>query len=231
MIRTRTILEQAKLESRTFLTELESKLILSEAGIPMVETKLAITREEAVSISQSMGFPLVLKIVSKHVIHKSDVGGVKLNLTTTREVESAYEDIIASIREKLPQAVIDGVSVQKMAKPGIEVVIGMTKDSQFGPVIMFGLGGILVELLKDISFRIVPLEKEDARAMIREIKGYRLLEGYRGGEAVNIPVLEDFLLKVSRFADGYPEIKELDLNPVMAYKDGALAIDARVILE
>lgn len=139
MIKTRTILEQARLESRTFLTELESKLILSEVGIPIVETKLAITREEAVSISQSMGFPLVLKIVSKHGIHKSDVGGVKLNLTTTREIESAYEDIIASIKEKLSQPVIDGVSVQKMAKPGIEVMIGMTKDSQFWPVIMFGL--------------------------------------------------------------------------------------------
>jgi len=118
-----------------------------------------------------------------------------------------------------------------MARPGTEVIIGMTKDVQFGPVLMFGLGGILVELLKDVSFRIVPVEKEDAQEMIREIKGYPILEGFRGLEPVDVSVLEEILVKLSRFVDGNPEIKELDLNPIFAYGDGAVAADARVILE
>jgi acyl-CoA synthetase (NDP forming) len=118
-----------------------------------------------------------------------------------------------------------------MAKQGIEVIIGMTKDAQFGPVIMFGLGGILVEVLKDVSFRIVPMTKRDASEMIGEIKGYPILKGYRGQDPADIPFLEDLIVKVSQFVDKNPEIKELDLNPVFAYKDGALAVDARIILE
>jgi acyl-CoA synthetase (NDP forming) len=121
--------------------------------------------------------------------------------------------------------------VQKMARPGVEVIIGMTKDEQFGPVLMFGLGGVLVEVLKDVSFRIVPLTKRDAAEMVREIKGYPLLEGYRGQEAVNISYLEELLLKVSDFVEQNPEIKELDLNPIIAYRDGAIAVDARIMLE
>jgi len=118
-----------------------------------------------------------------------------------------------------------------MARPGTEVIIGMSKDPQFGPVLMFGLGGILVEVLKDVSFRIVPLTRRDAREMIREIKGYPILEGYRGQDPANIEVLEETLLKVSDFVENRPEIKELDINPIFAYRDGALAVDARVILE
>jgi acyl-CoA synthetase (NDP forming) len=174
---------------------------------------------------------VALKVVSPEITHKSDAGGVKLGLKTSRQVEAAYEEILSAVEQKYPHAVIDGISVQKMARPGIEVIVGMTKDAQFGPVLMFGLGGILVELLKDVSFRIVPLEREDAREMIREIKGYPLLEGYRGREPADLSALEEILFKVSRFVDDHPEIKELDLNPIFAYKDGAVAVDARVILE
>jgi acetate---CoA ligase (ADP-forming) subunit beta len=133
--------------------------------------------------------------------------------------------------QKYPEARIDGVTVQPMARPGTEVIIGMYKDSQFGPVVMFGLGGIFVEVLKDVSFRIVPLVKWDALEMIKEIKGYRLLEGFRGREAAHIPSLQNILLKVSRLAERYPEVKEIDLNPIFAYKDGAVAVDARIVLE
>jgi len=121
--------------------------------------------------------------------------------------------------------------VQKMARPGVEVIIGMSKDAQFGPVLMFGLGGILVEILKDVSFRIVPLTKRDAREMIKEIKGYPLLEGYRGQEPIDVANLEELVLKVSNFVEQTPEVDELDLNPIFAYSDGAVAVDARVILE
>ncbi len=226
-----SIIEQAKKASRTLLTEIESKTLLKEAGIPTVDTRLARSKEESVRISQELGFPVALKIVSPEITHKSDVGGVKLGLKTAKEVETAFDEILSMVRQKEPKAVIEGVSVQKMAAPGTEVIVGMTKDPQFGPVLMFGLGGVLVEILKDVSFRIVPLEKQDARQMIREIKGYRLLEGYRNYEAVEIAALEDLLLKVSAFVDGHPEIKELDLTPVFAYKDGAIAVDARIVLE
>ena len=201
------------------------------AGIPIVEAKLAHTKAEAISMSKKMGFPVVLKIVSPDVIHKSDSGGVKLGLANAAQVGKAYDEILSMAKKHQPKAKIKGISVQKMVRPGVEVIIGMTKDAQFGPVLMFGLGGILVEVLKDVSFRIVPLSKRDAREMIKEIKGYPLLEGYRGQEPADIPFLEDMILKLSDFIDKNPEIKELDLNPVFAYKNGAVAVDARVILE
>jgi acyl-CoA synthetase (NDP forming) len=218
-------------EARTILTEVEAKELLRRAGIGVVDTRLAVSKEEAISISRQLGFPVALKIASPDVTHKSDIGGVKLGLKTAKQVGRAYDDVLAAIREKHPRAVIHGVSVQKMARPGVEVIIGVSKDAQFGPVIMFGLGGILVEILKDVSFRIVPLARRDAREMIREIKGYPLLEGYRGQEPVDVLHLEELLLKVSQLVEETPEIKELDINPIFAYSDGAVAVDARVILE
>ncbi len=226
-----TIIEEARRASRTLLTEVESKALLAGAGIPTVETRLATSEEEVVAVSKKLGYPVALKIISPDITHKSDVGGVKLGLKTAKQVKTAYGEILSAVQQKYPGAKIEGVSVQKMAQPGVEVIIGMTKDAQFGPVLMFGLGGILVELLKDVSFRIVPLEKEDAREMIREIKGFPLLDGFRGREPVDTSVLEEILLKLSKFVDEHPEIKELDLNPIFAYKDGAVAVDARVILE
>jgi acyl-CoA synthetase (NDP forming) len=228
---TEAVIAKARDEGRTVLTEVESKQLLKQAGIDVVETKLATSRDEAVSISQELGFPVVLKIASPDIVHKSDAGGVKLGLENAEAVSRAYDAIMQSARQKFPKAKISGVAVQKMARPGVEVIIGMSKDDQFGPVLMFGLGGILVEVLKDVSFRLVPLAKRDAAEMVREIKGYPLLEGYRGGEAVKIAYLENLLLKVSDFVLKNPEVKELDLNPIFAYSDGALAVDARVILD
>jgi len=225
------IIEKARSEGRTLLTEIESKELLKETGISVGDTKLATSREEAISISRQFGFPVVLKIASPDVVHKSDAGGVKLGLKTSKQVGRAYDDILAAINQKHPQAMIQGVSVQRMARPGVEVIIGMSKDAQFGPVLMFGLGGILVEILKDVSFRIVPLTKRDAGEMIREIKGYPLLEGYRGQEPVDVPNLEEWLVKVSDFVEQNPEVKEIDLNPILAYSSGALAVDARIVLE
>ena len=225
------IIDAARKEGRTSLTEIESKQILKEAGIDSTGIRLAKTRDEAISLSKEIGFPVVLKIVSPDVLHKTDAGGVKLGLDDEEAVGKAFDEIISAIKKNEPSANIHGVSVQNMARPGVEVIIGMSKDPQFGPVLMFGLGGILVEVLKDVSFRIVPLAKRDAREMIKEIKGYPILEGYRGQEPSNVAVLEDYLLKVSDFVDGRPEIKELDINPIFAYSDGAVAVDARVILE
>ncbi len=228
---TEGIIKKAQHQGRTLLTEIESKEFLQRSGVSVVDTKLATSKAAAIAISKQIGFPLVMKIVSPDITHKSDVGGVKLGLKTAKQVGQAYDDILKAVKQKQPDAAAEGVSVQKMARPGVEVIIGMSKDAQFGPVLMFGLGGILVEILKDVSFRIVPLTRRDAREMIREIKGYPLLEGYRGQEAVDISKLEEMLLKVSDFAEQHPEVKEIDLNPVFAYSDGAIAVDARVILE
>ncbi len=225
------IIDKARREGRSLLTEIESKQLLKQAGVSVIDTNLAASREEAISISRRFGFPVVLKIASPDIVHKSDAGGVKLGLKTSKQVGKAYDDILGAISQKYPQAMIQGVSVQKMARPGVEVIIGMSKDAQFGPVVMFGLGGILVEILKDVSFRIVPLTRRDAGEMIREIKGYPLLEGYRGQEPVDVSNLEELLLKVSDFVEQNPEVKELDLNPMFAYSDGAVAVDARVVLE
>jgi acyl-CoA synthetase (NDP forming) len=218
-------------KSQNLLTEVESKQFLKKAGIPVVEAELARSKKEAISISNEMGFPVVLKISSADVVHKSDSGGVRLGLANATQVGKAYNEIVSSIKQAYPKAHIEGVSVQPMAKPGVEVIVGMSKDAQFGPVLMFGLGGILVEVLKDVSFRIVPVTIRDARAMIREIKGYPVLEGYRGQKPASIPALEKLIVNVSQFVEKNPQIRELDLNPIFAYPDKAVAVDARIILE
>ena len=208
-----SIFDQVKKEGRSILTEFESKRILKQAGIPVVETKLAKTQKEAVSLSQKMGFPVALKIASPDVIHKSDSGGVKLSLNNVAEVKKAYDGILKKVRKQYPDAVIHGVSVQKMVRPGTEVIVGTSKDPQFGPVIMFGLGGIFVELLKDVSFRVIPVEQRDAQEMIEEIKGYPLLQGYRGKEPANIAALVEIILKISKLIEENPQIKELETEP------------------
>jgi acyl-CoA synthetase (NDP forming) len=226
-----SIFDQVKKEGRFIFTEFESKRILKQVGISVVETKLAKTKKEAVSLSQKMGFPVALKITSPDVIHKSDSGGVKLSLNNGTEVRKAYDEILKKVRKQYPDAVVHGVSIQKMIRPGTEVIVGTSKDSQFGPVIMFGLGGIFVELLKDVSFRVIPVERRDAQEMIKEIKGYPLLQGYRGKEPANISALVEVILKISKLIEENPQIKELELNPIFAFGDKAVAVDARIILE
>jgi acyl-CoA synthetase (NDP forming) len=218
-------------QGRTVLTEIEAKQVFKDIGISVVETRLATSRKQAAEISAGIGFPVVLKIASPDITHKSDAGGVKTGLKNRTEVAKAYGKIMASARQKYPKAKIDGAAIQRQARPGIELIIGMFKDPQFGPVIMFGLGGIFVEVLKDVSFRIIPIIQRDAAEMIKEITAYPLLNGYRGQEPAYLPSLVDILMKVSGLAEKTPDIKEIDLNPVFAYKDSAVAVDARIVLE
>jgi acyl-CoA synthetase (NDP forming) len=226
-----SIFDQVKKEGRVILTEFESKKILKQAGISVVETKLAKTKKEAISLSQKVGFPVALKIASPDVVHKTDSGGVKLSLNNLTEVKKAYDEILKKVKKQCPDAVVHGVSVQKMARPGTEVIVGTSKDPQFGSVIMFGLGGVFVELLKDVSFRVIPVERKDAQEMINEIKGYPILEGYRGKDPADISALVEIILKISKLIEENPQIKELELNPIFAYRDKAVAVDARMILE
>ena len=178
-----------------------------------------------------MGFPVVLKIVSPDITHKSDVGGVKVGLGSKKEVEAAFAEIMKSVRKKQPNARIEGVAVQKMAPEGTEVIVGMSKDPQFGPVLMFGLGGVLVEVLKDVAFRIVPLEPRDAQPDDPRDQG---LPGAGRRARRETPRTSrrwrSLILKLSEFVEANPQVEELDLNPVFAYPDGVIAVDARIVI-
>jgi len=217
-----------KLEAnQTVLTEFESKELLTEIGISIPEQKLTSTKEETVSAAKNIGFPVVLKLMAEDIIHKSDTGAVKLNIKNEEETANAFEELmnIPSQAEKL-------ISVQKMAdEPITELIIGMTTDAQFGPALMFGIGGILVELLEDVSFRIAPITEYDAREQIHEIKGFPILDGYRGKPKADIDAIVQTLLKVSDLVIKHEEIYEMDLNPVFIYDKGLICVDARIILK
>jgi len=221
----RAIFGQAMRENRSYLMEHECKEILENLGIATTGFLVAGSEDEAVEMSNKLGYPVVLKIVSPDVVHKTDSGGVKLNLADEDAVRSAYRDMVAAFKYQH----IVGIAVQKMAVPGMEAIIGVTRDPSFGPVLMFGLGGIFVEVLKDVTFRVLPVTPQDIDEMIQEIKGYPLLNGYRG-QAVDIDALKALLLRISEFIMAFPEIRELDLNPVFLYPQGNMTVDARMFV-
>ena len=202
-----------------------------EYNIPVTTFKLAKNEEEAATFANQIGFPVVLKIVSPEIIHKSDAGGVRVNLKNATEVRSAYVRIVENAKKYNPEAKIIGVLVQEMAPQSTEVIVGAIKDPQFGQTLMFGLGGIFVELLKDVTFRIAPLTREDAHEMVTKVKAYPLLTGYRNTPPADLDAIIKVLLNTSKLVMDYPEIKELDLNPIMAYQKGVKTVDARIILE
>ena len=205
-----------------------TKKISEKYKLPLVSSILVKKPEQLSKSAKKIGFPLVLKISSSDIIHKSDVGGVKVGIETEEELIEAYNDIIKNIKKK--KIKIDGILMQKKEE-GKEVIVGVKKDPQFGPVIMFGLGGVFVEVLKDVSFRITPVDKKEALAMIKEIKGYKILEGIRGGKAVNIDSLVNIIVKISDMVLKNKKITELDFNPIIADEKKAVIVDARIIIE
>ena len=225
------IISKVRGEGRKFLLEPEAKAICMEYDIPVTKFKVASSEDEAVKFAEEIGYPIVLKIVSPDVIHKFDVGGVILNLKSAEEVRKAYNQIIENVRKHKPNARILGVTVQEMAPPSTEVIVGAIKDAQFGPTLMFGLGGIFVEVLKDVTFRIAPITEEEAKEMISEIKAYPILKGYRGNPPADIDSIAKILVNTSKLVIDHQEIKELDLNPIIVYESGAKTVDARIILE
>ncbi|MGB9814935.1 MAG: acetate--CoA ligase alpha subunit [Thermoplasmata archaeon] len=227
----RSILDRIRAEGRDYVTEVEAKEMLSAYHIPVAKTKLARTKEEAIEISRNMQFPLVAKIVSPQVIHKSDVGGVILNIKSPEELGDAFDKIVTNVKNKVPNAEIIGIAVQEMAPPGTESIIGSTKDIQFGPTVMFGLGGIFVEVMKDVSFRIAPFSKSTAIDMINELNGKAILYGARGEKQKDIESLSEAISRISQLVTEFPEIKELDANPTLVYENGIKVVDARIILE
>ncbi len=219
------IIRQAVRDNSSYLMEHETKEILEGIGIRTTGFLVARSEDEALALSEKIGFPVVMKIVSPDVVHKTDAGGVKLNLNSMEDVRNAYRDIMVTFKFQH----IEGVTVQKMVKPGIEAIIGVTRDPSFGPLIMFGLGGVFVEVLRDVSFRILPITEKDAQEMIAEIRGSAILEGYRG-QAVDLESLSQLLLKISRLVVENHEISEIDLNPLFLYPDGYRVVDARMFV-
>jgi acetate---CoA ligase (ADP-forming) subunit beta len=231
MNQTTKIINQAKTEGRKALLETEAKTICTEYGISVTKFNLAKNEKEAAVQAEKIGYPIVLKIVSPDIIHKSDAGGVVVNLKNAAEVEAGYKKIIQNVTKFKPDAKIVGVLVQEMAPQGTEVIVGAIKDPQFGQTVMFGLGGIFVELLKDVNFRVAPINIEDAVDMITGLKAFPLLNGYRNTPLADVEAIAQIIVNTSKLVMDNPEIKELDLNPVMAYSKGAKTVDARIILE
>ena len=222
------IMEKVKQEGRTKLSEAEALQICEAYGICTATSRVAGNIEEAVSIANDAGYPVVMKIVSRDVIHKSDAGGVMIDIPDEAGVRSAYDRIIANISSAVPDARIDGILVQQMVSGGRETIAGIARDSLFGPLIMFGLGGIYVEVLRDVVFRVAPLRVSDARDMISGIRGSKLLGEIRGQPAVDKEALISTLRRISQIATDFPEIEEMDINPLLAFSSKAIAVDCRI---
>ncbi len=231
--RVKQIIEGAKKEGRSKLLEHEAYEVLRVYDLPVPKAGLAKTADEAVELANEIGYPVVLKIVSPDIVHKSDVGGVMINLKTPEEVRKAFNNIMRNVKEKAPGSRITGVLVQEMVPEGLEVIVGATRDPTFGPVLLFGLGGIFVEVLKDVSFRIAPVTRYDAETMLTEIKAAKILEGYRGAPPRDKEALVKIIMNLSRFMEEQESVSDVDLNPIMAFEvgKGAKIADARVLIK
>jgi acyl-CoA synthetase (NDP forming) len=227
------LFQLVKQDNRTVLTEIEAKQVMGALDIPIPEYDLAQSADEAVRYAYTVGFPVALKIVSPEIIHKSDANGVLLNLQTEEEVQKGYAIILKNAQSYNPSARIFGISVQKMVRSGVEIIVGVKRDNVFGPVFLFGLGGIFVELLKDVSLKVLPLAEQDIENMMTEIKGYLLLNGYRGSQPIDFKSLQTIILKISQLCTRFSQIAEIELNPIIAYENGngAWAVDARILIK
>jgi acetyltransferase len=215
------------------IAEADSKEILEAYGFVTPKGSIANTAEQAANIAQQIGFPVVMKIWSPDILHKSDVGGVRIGLGSPQEVMDAFDLMMYRIPKKLPEANILGVLVQEMCSAGKEVILGMNRDPHFGPLMMFGMGGTLVEVLKDVSFYLAPLTAEEAKQMLINTKTYQMLKGVRGGEGVDIDAIAEGLQRLSQLVTEFPEIQELDINPYVVGPEGItpVAVDARISVE
>jgi len=221
------IIKQAVAQNRTALTEFEAKEFLGQLGLPVTKQKLSDTKDGAVKAAKEIGFPIVMKLMAEDVVHKSDVGAVKLGIKDETEVGVAFDELM-----KIPSNSKKQVSIQEMApEPIAELIVGTLQDPQFGPAIMFGIGGILVEIMKDVSFRICPITEFDADEMIHEIKAFKLLDGFRGKAKADLKALISLLKTVSEVSMEYLGADQMDLNPVFIYEDGIKIVDARIILK
>lgn len=226
------ILNEVRADGRTFLLSHEAQALMKAAGIPVPESKIATNIREAVEFSEQIGYPVVMKIASKDIIHKSDAGGVALDLLNKEEVMDAYQAIIRNARKYKPDAVIKGVEIVRMIQKGTETIIGARRDRAFGPVIMFGLGGIYVEVLKDVAFRALPLDRREIISMLKDIRSYSLLLGVRGETQRDIGSIVDTIIKLGKVIRKCEDISDVEINPLTVYEQGqgAMAVDVRILL-
>jgi acyl-CoA synthetase (NDP forming) len=229
-IEAKKVIDGVRAEGRKFVTEPEAKGILRAYGVEATHEVLCKTAEEAIVAAGKIGYPVVMKVVSPQIVHKTEFKAVRLNVCSSDEVGSAFLDMVHGARDRIPDLKLNGVLVSETAR-GQEIIIGSIRDHQFGQMIMFGLGGINVEVFKDVSYRLVPLEEIDAKEMISELKGMKLLQGFRGHEGVNTEELVRTLMAVSRLILDFPEIDEMDINPLFADKHGVKVADARIMLD
>jgi acetyl coenzyme A synthetase (ADP forming)-like protein len=227
----RKILDLVKADKRTSLTAPEGKLVCDAYGIPVPKEGVAKSAAEASKIATDMGFPVVMKIVSPDILHKTEAGGVMVGVKTAADVEKNYATILANARKYKSDAKIEGIQVQQMLLGGQEVIVGAVTDGSFGKLVAFGLGGVLVEVLKDITFRLAPATRQDALSMLDGIQAHEMLKGVRGSDPANRDAIADIIVNVSRLITDFPEIAEMDLNPVFATKDGAIAADVRIVVD
>ncbi len=223
------IIEKAKRKKRNLL-EYEALKLLEEYNIPVPKHRLVKNANEAIEAAKEIKYPVVLKIVSKDILHKSDIGGVKVGLNSDEDVMKAYDEIMNNVKEKANTTDIEGILVVENAEKGLECIVGMVRDPQLGPALMFGLGGIFVEILKDVSFALLPINEDEALEMIKSVKGYKLIEGYRGEKSKDIDAIIDLMMKVAKLVEENPGIDEIDINPFFVYEEGLMTIDARIII-
>ncbi len=226
-----SLIQKALQEGRSSMLANEAQQICNLHNIPVPKAYLTSNVREAVLKAKEIGFPIALKIVSPQIIHKSDVGGVILNIRSEEELETQYEKMVTEVPKRAPTAQILGILVAEMVPPSTELIVGAVRDNQFGPSIMFGMGGIFTEIYNDNAFRVAPIDKTDAWNMIHELRGTRILEGARGQPPADIDAIISLLLSVSELMVDHDEISQLDLNPVMAYSDRICAVDTRIIIE
>lgn len=229
--RASAVVANARREGRTRLTTEQALQLLSAYGVPVTAARFAATREQAIEAACEIGFPVVMKIESRDIAHKTDVGGVVLRISDEKQAAAAYDAIMSGVASRQPEARVEGVLVARQERAEREIIVGMTRDPSFGPLIMFGLGGIYAEVLRDVVFRIAPLTPRDVRSMTDAIRGKAVLEGVRGQPAANMPALHDAIRRVAQLAVEVPEIGELDVNPLLVSHTGVVAVDARVVLQ
>ncbi len=230
--RAKAVISQALAEGRRALTPAEAADVAVAYGIPVPKKPIVTSEDEAVKAAEEVGYPVVLEVESPQIIHKTEVGGIKVGLKSPEEVRAAYREMLESVRRHAPEATIRGVIVRRMIPQGKEVIIGMHRDPVFGPLIMFGSGGVLVELIRDVSFRVAPVSVEEAQEMIEETKAYRLLKGFRGEPECDVEAVRDVILRVSKLALDFPEVTDVDVNPLFVYErgQGCMAVDVKVML-
>lgn len=225
-----SLIQQCLLDGHTIMPELEAQKLCAAYAIPTPPTQVGTSADKCADIGRAIGYPVVMKVLSRQIVHKSDVGGVIVGISNDEEMFAAFEKMISSVNKACPGAIIDGFVIQKMMPAGVEVVVGALRNSQFGPVVMFGMGGIYIEILKDVEFRLAPLDAAEARRQIEETRISAILKGVRGQAPCDIDALCSLIVNTGKLICDFDIIREIDFNPVFSYQDGCVSVDARIVI-